>query len=82
MDNRLSLSPDRGWSPELGSKLRALRKERYLSAEKLSAQVGVSRPQIVKYESGENAPSLGMVVRLARVLGVNPTQIVGWKETA
>lgn len=44
----------------------------YVSQETLAAEVGVTGVTLGNYESGATEPSLQMVERLARVLGVTP----------
>ncbi len=41
---------------------------------RLAETVGVSTGQASRWESGENIPSLGMIVRIARALSLDP----GW----
>lgn len=44
----------------------------YVSQETLAAEVGVSGVTLGNYESGTTEPSLEMIERLAKVLGVSP----------
>lgn len=44
----------------------------YVSQETLAAEVGVSGVTLGNYESGATEPSLEMIERLAKVLGVSP----------
>ena len=41
---------------------------------RLSKAVGVSTGQASRWESGKNIPSLGMIVKISRALGLDP----GW----
>ncbi len=61
----------------LGKNLRALRNERNLSQRKLAQRVGVRGSTIALYESGERYPSIPMLIRLAKELGVTVDYLLG-----
>lgn len=48
-----------------------IRAARKLTQTKLAEQVGTSQSVIARIESGKGNPSLGMLLRVARALGVN-----------
>ena len=54
-----------------GEKLQLLRKQKGLSQEKLSEQLGVSRQAISKWELGESLPDTENVVRLSKLIDVS-----------
>ena len=54
----------------LGSRLKALRKQRHLAQKELAALVDIRFQQLNKYESGFNTPPAEMLVKLAAALGV------------
>lgn len=52
----------------LGKKIQKRRKEVGLTQEELADKVGVSRAYMGYIEQGRNAPSLGVLEKIARVL--------------
>lgn len=63
-------------SNNFGVVLRAYRQERGLTQEQLSERVDVVHSFICSLESGKKQPSLAMVFRLAKALGVRPGELV------
>jgi transcriptional regulator with XRE-family HTH domain len=59
-----------------GEVLRARRLEKQLSQEQLSERVDVIRAFISALENGTRQPSLAMVLRLAKALGIKPGELV------
>lgn len=57
---------------EIARRRRALR----LSLARLAGQCGVSLQQIHKYETGQSAISVAMLVKLARCLQVRPSELL------
>jgi len=57
--------------------LRDLRKEKGLTQRKLAERVWVDPSTIALYEMGDRSPSLEVLVRLARVLGVTTDYLLG-----
>ena len=57
------------------STLRELRLNRLLSQAKLAKLSGVSRTTIVAIENNQHAPQPLTIHKLAKALGVNPTEI-------
>lgn len=56
----------------VGSRVRLGRKVVGLSQEKFAQLVGVSPPQLQKYEAGSNRIGAGRLFLMARILGVTP----------
>lgn len=54
-----------------GKRMAILRMSMGLSQAKLSTRLGVSSSTVGMYEQGRREPSLDMLVRIARVLGVS-----------
>ena len=61
----------------LGERIRAARQAAGLSQEKLAERLGLTRPAVTKWESGQSAPSTENLLRLAEVLGVPVTALLG-----
>jgi transcriptional regulator with XRE-family HTH domain len=59
---------DADYRKELGTRIKALRKERGLSQKELAALAGLTFGQLNKYESGLNYPSPESLIRLAKEL--------------
>ena len=55
---------------DLGARIRWLRQDAGLTLDSLAAQSGVSRAMLSKVERGEKNPSLAVVTRIARGLGI------------
>jgi len=55
----------------LGKKIQKRRKELELTQEDLAYKVGISRAYVGYIEQGRNAPSLGILEKIARVLKVS-----------
>lgn len=58
---------------EVAKRVRALRLQRRLSQTELSDALGVTFPQVQKYERGANRISAGRLFRIAKVLDVPVT---------
>lgn len=52
-----------------------------ISQKKIASDVGVSEPTIYRWKSGENAPTLDNIDRLAEVLGVSPLDFFKTEES-
>lgn len=64
----------------LGEALRAARKQRGLSQEKLALDAGVERNYVSLLELGRNSPSLGMLFKLCKVLELQPSALLAQVE--
>lgn len=67
-------------APEFPQHLAALRKERGLTQQMLADKVGVHVVQLRRYESGSSQPTLGVIRRLAIVLGVSADLLLFGKD--
>lgn len=59
-----------------GRKVRALRRERGLSQEMLSQMAGLDRSWVGRVELGKKSASLTTIYKLAKALGVQPTDLL------
>ena len=64
----------------LGEVLRAARKKRGLSQEKLALQAEVERNYVSLLELGRNSPSVGMLFKLCKVLELPPSELLAQVE--
>ena len=61
---------------QVGLTIRHIQKQRGISQNALGEAVGITFQQIQKYERGANRISASMLVRLAKVLGVQPADLL------
>lgn len=61
---------------DCSEKLRQLRAGKHLTQEQLAHRVGVTKGMISAYETASKAPSLEVLIRLSRVLGVTVDYLV------
>lgn len=54
----------------VGSKIKGIRETKNLSIEEIAESSGLTKDQIVSIEEGQNLPSLGPLIKIARALGV------------
>lgn len=64
-------------SPDVGSALRQLRSEQGLSLDKLAYESGVSRAMLSQIELGRSTPTITVLWRIARALGVPFSALLG-----
>jgi len=62
--------------PLVGANLRRLRVRRGLSLERLAQQSGVSRAMLSQIELGQSAPTINLLWKIARALGVTFSTLV------
>ena len=62
--------------PAVGANLRRLRTRRGLSLERLARQSGVSRAMLSQVELGHSAPTINVLWKIARALGVTFSALV------
>jgi len=60
----------------LGSRIQKYRLRRGLSQEDVAFKVGISRVYMGYIEQGRNVPSLEILQKIARVIGVNLKELV------
>ena len=63
-------------SMRLGRRIRAARDERGLTQEAVAGKVGISRGYLARVETGRHEPSLSMLAKLAKALGVKPGELL------
>ena len=61
-------------------KIRELRASKSMTQDELAAVLGVKRNTVAMWETGKNDPRPDMLVKLARVLGCTPNDILGFEE--
>jgi class 3 adenylate cyclase len=64
----------------LGSRIRALREKRRLKQSDVANALQISPQAVSKWERGENAPDLAVLLDLAKVLGVTTDWLLGRGE--
>ena len=62
---------------DIGSKIIELRKAKSWSQEDLAKEVGSSRVMIGKYERNDNAPSIEVLLKMAKAFDVTVGYIIG-----
>ena len=67
---------DEAFLPAVGANLRRLRTRRGLSLERLARQSGVSRAMLSQVELGHSAPTINVLWKIARALGVTFSALV------
>lgn len=60
----------------LGERIRAMRKLRLMTQSDLAAQLGITFQQVQKYERGKNRLSVSMMLRIARILRIEPEMLL------
>ena len=63
-----------------GAALRRLRLAAELTQEQLGLEAGVQRNFISLIETGQNQPTIGTIVKLARALGLKASELVSEAE--
>lgn len=69
-------------SAEIGARVRKVRTEAGLSGVKLAAAAGVSQPFLSQLESGQSSVAIATLYRIARALGVQPSDLMPPAEPA
>ena len=64
---------------DLGSNIRALRKERRLTQEQLAEVLGVTAGAVYKWESGMSVPELNLIVELADFFDTSVDALLGYR---
>ncbi len=60
-----------------GDKIKNERTKRKLSQEDLGKLIGVTKVSICGYETGTRTPTIGNLLKLSKVLELNPNEIIG-----
>lgn len=60
----------------LGDNVRELRKKKGLSQEKLAFEIGMDLTSVNEIEKGHRNPTLRTVVKIAKALGVKPSDLI------
>jgi transcriptional regulator with XRE-family HTH domain len=61
----------------IGEKLKATRTRRLLTQEELAERAGVSAATVVRVERDQAEPHFSTIRKLAKALGVGPTELLG-----
>jgi len=61
---------------QIGMRLRRLRKVKKLTRYALAKRAGISPAYVTKLEEGRSDPTIGMLQRLAKALGVPVTELL------
>jgi transcriptional regulator with XRE-family HTH domain len=61
----------------MGRRLKKLREAREMSQAALATRAKLSRGYLIRLEAGRQDPTLGMLERLAKALGVPVTELLG-----
>jgi len=62
---------------QMGRRLQKLREERNLSRQEVAERADISREYVRKLEAGLQDPTVGILQRLAKALGVPVTELLG-----
>lgn len=62
---------------QMGKRLKKLREVREMSQAALATRAKISRGYLIRLEAGRQDPTLGMLERLAKALGVPVTELLG-----
>ncbi len=66
---------------DISQRIVKLRKQKKLTQQRLGELVGVEHTTISAYENDTSFPSLEVLIRLARVLGVTTDELLGVTQT-
>jgi transcriptional regulator with XRE-family HTH domain len=78
--DRADRTEARDFTAAVGSNLRRLRVRRGLSLERLAKQSGVSRAMLGQIELGQSTPTIGILWKIARALGVTFSSLITSKS--
>ena len=70
-----SVFSDRGRGPVVARNVRRLRLERGLTQEELAARIRITRNYVGMIERQENSPTVAMLERIAKALGIEPARL-------
>lgn len=63
---------------EWGKRVKRARQAKDITAVAFAAEVGISRTQVHRIESGQQAPSDALRIRIAEALGADPNEIFSY----
>ncbi len=63
--------------PEIGNKIKQLRKQRNISQVELAKHLGVSKSVISSYESSVHLPPYDVLIKMAWLFGVSTDYLLG-----
>lgn len=66
--------------PTFGSRLRRAREMAGLGHRELARLIDVESSNIGRWESNEVRPRFDAILKLCKVLGVSPNELMGWPE--
>lgn len=61
---------------DIGTRLRKMREAQNLDIEQLSKMTGIPLARLAAFESGEETPSIGMVIKVSRMLGSRMSNVL------
>jgi len=61
---------------KIGSSVREQRVQSFMTQEQLARAAGISSRQLVRIESNEVEPHFSTILKLAKALGVEPSELV------
>ncbi len=64
----------------IGSVIKKYRKELGLTQEEMAVRLGVTTPAVNKWENNNTQPDIGLVVPIARLLGITTDELLSYKE--
>jgi transcriptional regulator with XRE-family HTH domain len=64
----------------LGERIKHLRTINAMSQNELAHKIGSSQTQVWKYETGQNEPTSGVIINLAKALNTSPDYLLGFTD--
>ena len=61
---------------KIGRRVRAERTKRFMTQEQLAHAAGISQKALSKIETNEVEPRFSTILKLAKVLGIDPSELV------
>lgn len=63
--------------PEIGVRIKALRKQKNITQKDLAAHLGISKSVVSSYETGTHFPPYDILIKIARLFGVSTDYLLG-----
>ena len=73
-------SGEKQYKADLGNRIIELRKARGLNQKELAEKLGISPTRLNYWEKGKSAPSIAFIDKIADVLSVPVSTLLGWDE--